>query len=131
MYWMELWSTWRNRGLFKGESQLAFSQMALYYLGDATIFQNLTLKLQVQKYKFVITIRLDLRSITYVHRTFVVNQNTNSFIAIEQYCLHMNYNSYTNMTKPIFPQKWRVLFGNPVIIMRLFWCDWFQNKEVK
>lgn len=37
--------TRRSRGLFKGESQLAFPPMASHYLGDGTIFQSLTLKL--------------------------------------------------------------------------------------
>lgn len=44
--------------------------------------------LQAQKFEFVSTARLDLRSMSYVHRTVVVNQNTNFIIATEQYCFH-------------------------------------------
>lgn len=48
----------------------------------------------------------------YVHRTVVLNWNTNLIIAVENHCFHMNWSSYTNKIKAFPPWRWRVLFGN-------------------
>lgn len=83
--------------------------------------------LQAQQFEVVSTTRLDLRSINHIHRTVVVNQKTNLIIAREQYCFHMKWNIYANMRKAFSPSKWRALFGNVILILKLFWWDWAQN----
>lgn len=86
-----LCSTWRSRGLLKEESQLAFPPSGLtwpwwwYHIPELDLDWNL----QAQKFEVVSTVRLDFRSINYVHRTVVVNQNANLTIARERYCFHM------------------------------------------
>lgn len=55
--------TWRSRNLLKVKSQLASPQMAPHYFCKLPYSRTWPWSLQAQKFEFVSTIRLDLRSI--------------------------------------------------------------------